>query len=219
MNPTAPPEPDFYAQLITVAARDLQPGLVITAYFAGSDRTHTLARLDAPAGTGHEQADTLLTRSRYARTGDWHPAASGIDRAPVRLAGPRGEPRDLFPHEDLALRFHPTKTAIRDALAALRAEPQADLAAIPMVLPGKSYGIWVTGQDVRTVPDVVFVGTNRPGNETVPGLPDYSQARNAATEIAERYLDGPGTVAYATVRRDGSVAVFEEIPAAGSTQG
>jgi hypothetical protein len=217
MNPTTPPEPDFYAQLITVPARDLQPGLIITAHFARSDRTHTLARLDVPARTGHEQADKLLIRFGYARTGDWHPAASGIDRAPVRLAGPHGEPRDL--HEDLALRFHPTQTAIRDALAALRAEPQADLAAIPMILPGKSYGIWVTGQDVRTVPDVVFVGTNRPGNETVPGLPDYSQARNAAAQIAGHYLDGPGTVAYATVRRDGSVAVFEEIPRTGSRQG
>jgi hypothetical protein len=115
------------------------------------------------------------------------------------------------PREDLTARWLPTGTAIRHAVALLEAEPRADLAAIPMIQPGKEHGIWITGQAVETVPGVVFIGANSFDPHPSGEVPSYAWARNAAAQIAREALgDRPGTVAWATVERDGHVAVFED---------
>lgn len=87
-----------------------------------------------------------------------------------------------------------------------------------MALPGKSYGVWRTGQAVHTVPGVIVVGRNIAREANQPPRPprwltDYAQARNTATALATGYLRAivaDGTIAYATVTADGSWAVFEE---------
>jgi hypothetical protein len=114
------------------------------------------------------------------------------------------------PGEDMRLRWLPTRRAVKHARALLAAEPEADVALIPMYQPGKQYGIWLTGQIVTTVPGVVFVAAN--SFHTAGSLPTLSWARNKACDIARERLrvDGQvGTVAYAVVRPD-TVAVFED---------
>lgn len=114
----------------------------------------------------------------------------------------------MTPAEDLAARWVPDPLAVEVARAVLGALPPGDfLAAIPMFQPGKSYGVWLTGQEVVTVHGAVFWGLNRWGAEDCPA--SYSWARNAAAGAARAGLgDRRGTVAWATVNRDGTWAVF-----------
>jgi hypothetical protein len=114
---------------------------------------------------------------------------------------------------DMRERWLPSPASVRHARAVLEAEPRADVAAIPMVLPGKRHGFWKAGQEVLTVPGVVLIGNSRDsgGDGDVPG---WSWTRNVACSLARAYLAGlPGTVAYAAVYREGGEAVFED-PAA-----
>jgi hypothetical protein len=117
----------------------------------------------------------------------------------------------LTPAADLRARWLPSDSAVRHARALLDAEPRADLAAIPMVQPGKNAGIWTAGQEVQTVPGAVFIGVNAFDVDDGAEVPSYSWARDAAAAVARTVLgDRKGTVAWATVDRDGHVGVFED---------
>lgn len=118
----------------------------------------------------------------------------------------------VHPADDMAARWLPSDEAVRQARAALDAEPRADLAAIPMVQPGKTRRIWTVGQPVETVEDLVFLGVNSSGDEGRGPVPSWSAARDAASEAAKAARgDRPGTVAYAVVSRDGHVTVVEDV--------
>ncbi|MCW2898658.1 MAG: hypothetical protein JWO67_923 [Streptosporangiaceae bacterium] len=111
--------------------------------------------------------------------------------------------------QDMRDRWLPSETAVRHARALLDAEPAADLAVVPMLQPGKTHGIWTLGQEVETVPGVVFICINSFTNTAA--LPGYSWCRGAAAAVARDVLAGrDGTVGYANVSRDGHVAVFED---------
>lgn len=116
--------------------------------------------------------------------------------------------------EDMHARLVPSPAAVRHARALLDFTQDADLAAIPMYLPGKTHGVWTMGQDVVTVPGAVFLGVNGFDVPADSPVPSYSIARHLAGHTAREYavissLDS-GTSAYATVSRDGHVAVFED---------
>lgn len=116
------------------------------------------------------------------------------------------------PADDLAARWLPTDEAVRQARAALDTEPRADLAAIPMVQPGKTRGVWTVGQAVETVKGLVFLGVDGSHDESRGPVQSWSAARDAASGAAQAARgDRPGTVAYAVVSRDGRVAVFEDV--------
>jgi hypothetical protein len=126
------------------------------------------------------------------------------------------------PAADLRARWLPTPFAIAHATALLDAEPSADIAIIPMIQPGKTRGIWTTGQEVRTIAGVVFIAANDDtGNDRVNG---YQWAREACRQLAgqaladswkahsdaDRPRHAPGTTAHAVVTRDGNASVFED---------
>jgi hypothetical protein len=113
--------------------------------------------------------------------------------------------------DDMRTRWLPTPAAVRHARALLAAEPDAEMAVIPMYQPGKRHGWWEVGQEVVTVAGVVFLGVSAFEPPADSPVPSYSWARHAATELAEAQLgDRPGTVAYAVVSApDGDVSVFE----------
>lgn len=112
--------------------------------------------------------------------------------------------------EDMHDRLRPTETAVAHALAAMELRPDAEFAMIPMVLPGKHYGIWTAGQPVETVEGIAFPCTEGKPVRVTPG---YSEARELAIKAGLEALGArPGTVATATVTRDGSAAIFEEPP-------
>jgi len=114
--------------------------------------------------------------------------------------------------QDMRERWLPTPAAVSHAMALLAAEPRADLAAIPMVQPGKTFGWWETGQAVETVAGALFIGVNSFDASPDGHVPGYAWARNAASDVARAALgDRPGTVGWATVDRDGNVAVFEDV--------
>ncbi len=76
-----------------------------------------------------------------------------------------------------------------------------------MVQPGKHYGVWTVGQEVQTVPGAVFIGVNS-FNAIRAEVPSHAWARNAASDVARSVLGNrPGTVAWATVDREGRIAV------------
>ena len=124
--------------------------------------------------------------------------------------------------QDMRDRWLPADTAIAHAKALLAAEPNADIAVIPMVQPGKNRGIWVFGQEVVTVPGVVILASN--SDDGRAGVPGYPHARKFAELIAGEVrvelwkqardatgrLVSPGTTAHAVVERDGQAAVFED---------
>lgn len=126
--------------------------------------------------------------------------------------------------QDRVGRWNPHPAAVRHARALLAAEPEADLAVIPMFQPGKVRGWWVSGQRVHTVHGVVLLSQNtfRPTGR----IPSHSWVRDLAATIAADRLrayaaehpeiraedGGIGTVAWATVRRDTDhTPVFEDI--------
>ena len=117
---------------------------------------------------------------------------------------------ELTPEQDMQDRWRPTETAVNHAVALLKAEPRADFALVPLVQPGKEYGWWEIGQKVETVPGVVILSVN--SFKAGADIPSHSWARNATSQVAKRVLgDAPGTVSYASISRDGTWAVFEDI--------
>lgn len=113
--------------------------------------------------------------------------------------------------QDKNTRWRPSEASVRLAVAALKSSPYADVAAVPMVQPGKTYGWWEIGQQFTTVPGVVFIGANSFDVPDEADVPSYAWARNEAASLARTYLgDAPGTVAWASIREDGTWAVFED---------
>jgi hypothetical protein len=126
---------------------------------------------------------------------------------------------------DLADRWLPTPESLAHARALLAADPAADVAMIPMIQPGKVHGWWTIGQEVRTVPGVIFLAADR--DEPRGSILGYSHARRLCELVAQEVLvqmweqrrdadpsrlHCPGTTAYACYSRDtGNAAVFEGI--------
>jgi hypothetical protein len=114
-------------------------------------------------------------------------------------------------HEDMQRRIRPTAAAYGHALALLAAEPRAEVAFIPMILPGKTRSVWIYGQEVCTVPGVVLLASRNPeGNEVVPG---YSHARDTCWRVARGEFEAMGTdgvTACVVVERDGTFDIFQD---------
>ena len=129
----------------------------------------------------------------------------------------------VTPQADLEARWLPADTAVAHAKTLLAAEPAADMAVIPMWQPGKQRGVWVTGQEVRTIHGVVILAANRFGDPEPgdPPIPPYTWARATAEDIAAQaraagwknrtatWPGRPGTTGYGVVHRGGNVSVFE----------
>lgn len=118
----------------------------------------------------------------------------------------------LTAETDMRRRMRPSPAAVKYATAILAAQPHPDaLAAVPMVFPGKTHGTWDIGQPVETIDKVILVGLNIPFSQEPPaGWADYGWARDTAEKIARDKLAGrDGTFGYATIRPDGTWAVFE----------
>ncbi|HEX4399671.1 MAG TPA: hypothetical protein VH136_18675 [Trebonia sp.] len=78
---------------------------------------------------------------------------------------------------------------------------------VGMVQPGKQRGIWMLGQRVFTVRGALFLAAD---DDT--RFMSWRVARGAAVALAQARLaetDEGGTVAYATISRDGHVTVTE----------
>jgi len=114
---------------------------------------------------------------------------------------------------DMMANWVPDAELVEQAHAALDAEPRADMAALAMVQPGKTRGIWRIGQQCETVPGVIVLAVNSSTGERGDGpVKSWSQARNEASEAAQAARgDRAGTVAYAVVHRDGGVFVTEDV--------
>jgi hypothetical protein len=103
---------------------------------------------------------------------------------------------------DMTARWLPSAEARTVAAAMLTAAPDADHVVVALVQPGKTQGVWITGQEVRTVGGAFWLVQD--------GILSHRDARNAATEAAQAALgDTAGTCAYALIERDERVAVFE----------
>lgn len=122
-----------------------------------------------------------------------------------------GHPSLTELERDMRERFHPTQAAVAHATALLEAEPRAELAYIPIYLPGKVYGWWELGQEVVTVPGVVLIAAN--SFEDAEDIPSGVWARDTAAAVARQELQRRkrgGVPGWAVVRRNGHVATFED---------
>lgn len=120
-------------------------------------------------------------------------------------------PRD--PAEERRLFWRPDQAAQARAVELLAARPDGtDLYAfIPMVQPGKAFGVWAHGQEVITVRPAVVLGPR----SYVAG-DGYACALKQALGIALAALNSePGTAACALVMLDGSTVVIEAGPDGG----
>lgn len=161
-----------------------------------------VAELERPAGVMFE-AETKWALGLYPAT-PAEPAARETTQA-------LPTPAPVTAEQDMRDRWRPSPDAVRQAKALLDAESVADLAAVPIYHPGKQEGLWEIGQEVCTVPGVVLLGVNSFDPAVDSPVPSYSWARNAASGLAKAALgDRPGTCGWATIRRDGTWAVFED---------
>jgi hypothetical protein len=111
---------------------------------------------------------------------------------------------------DQAARWLPAPSATAYAMRLLDTTQDADVAVIPMVMPGKVPGRWATDQEVETVAGAVFLATDpdSPGSCLLPG---FETARDLALALARAALgERPGMIGWATVERDGTVSATEE---------
>lgn len=142
------------------------------------------------------------------RLADWDEADWATEER--RLAGGGGPAPAAMPasKRDMAVRWAPDPAAVTEALAGLAPYAGRDVVAlIPMCLPGKARGVWLTGQEVVTAPGVFYGANHRP----VEGVPSYWAARNSADYAAQDALNGAsGTWGWAVVHPDGQWAVFED---------
>jgi hypothetical protein len=112
---------------------------------------------------------------------------------------------------DMAARWLPDGAHRAVAAAMLAAAPDAAMVIVPLIQPGKARGVWTDGQPVITVRGALFLVGD--------GFADYATARATAVHLGELALaehaaagqppELAGTVAWATVDRDGHAAVFE----------
>jgi hypothetical protein len=121
--------------------------------------------------------------------------------------------RPLDPAEERRRFWVPDQAAQARAVELLAESPDAanSYAFIPMVQPGKTFGVWTRGQEVITVRPAVLVGarSGQPGN-------GYTFTLRKTLSIARTALAWmPGTVAVALVALDGSTVVIEAGPADG----
>lgn len=111
--------------------------------------------------------------------------------------------------EDMHTRWLPPAEMVEQAKKLIAATPGAEYAMLAMYQPGKTYGIWFGGQEVVTIPGVFFLAGNG------PHLLPYSQARDAATNVAYQAMRAAGhthgTTSYVIVYPDGQAVVFEDI--------
>lgn len=121
---------------------------------------------------------------------------------------------------DKEQRLQPAADAARMAVLLLEAEPKAEMAFVPMVLPGMVPGLWTLTQPVVTVPGVVMLargGVSARGLVTPPMVPAAVWVRQQVMRLAREYLTehhhGEGVAAIAEVTRTGRAAVHEDTTA------
>lgn len=107
---------------------------------------------------------------------------------------------------DRMRRMQPSSAAVITARTLMTQYPMAEHVIIPMCFPGKRYGVWQLGQEVRTVLGVTLAAG--------PGLMSYSLAREMALQVAEQVLlaagDADSSFGYAVVTRgEAQTPVFE----------
>lgn len=109
---------------------------------------------------------------------------------------------------DRRARWVPSREQRAVAAAMLTAvPPNVEHVLVPLVQPGKEFGIWIVGQVVEVVPGFWLADAL--------ALPDnpysFTVARTNAIDAAAKQLgDRPGTVGWAVIGRDGHAAVFED---------
>ena len=131
-------------------------------------------------------------------------------RKVTTMFGPQPTPQPGTPEADLAARWLPTEQATQDARRALHSTPEAVLALVPLYQPGKAHGIWVTGQQVETVPHMIILCIDHDRPVADEAILTYSQATHLAEAAGLAHLGNrAGTTAYALVDRAGHVIVFE----------
>jgi len=113
--------------------------------------------------------------------------------------------------QDMADRWVPSGQAMAAAAVLLRAYPDADMVVVPMIQPGKTRGWWTAGQEVRTVPGVLFLAVN--ADEPRGPAIAYHHARHLCDLVAGEVLAQdwkarlgtcrvtPGTVSHVVITR------------------
>jgi hypothetical protein len=105
--------------------------------------------------------------------------------------------------DDMAARWAPSPAQLELAAAAYAADPAVIDVLVGLCHPGKEHGWWTEGQTVEHVLLAHPTPDHRDG---------YRTARDAAvTDAARQMGERPGTVGYASIDRDGTWSVFEEI--------
>jgi hypothetical protein len=122
-------------------------------------------------------------------------------------------PRDIYvrpndPVEERRLFWVPDQAAQASAVEMLANSPggAASYAYIPMVQPGKTFGVWTHGQEIITVRPAVLVGPRSDGKGNGYTFTLRKTLSIARTALAWR----PGTVAAALVGIDGKTVVIEK---------
>lgn len=120
----------------------------------------------------------------------------------------------LSAERDMRARWLPTDEAMAAAKALLDAHPAADMVLVPMIQPGKQRGFWTVGQEVRTVPGVMFLAVN--DDEPRGNCLAYHHARRLCYVVAgdvlahdwhrrrdadPSRLHAPGTTSHVTITR------------------
>lgn len=109
--------------------------------------------------------------------------------------------KSLPPWQDMRENWKPSDRSLKLAEALFSAEPTAEHVIIPMYMPKKKRGVWLSGQKVVTVEGAALIIT--------PELP-YSVARDLACVIADCELirhsgaNSNGTSGWALADRDGT---------------
>lgn len=115
------------------------------------------------------------------------------------------------PDTDMRQRWQPASWQLAMADAIFAADQNIVQVIVPLALPHKTYGIWVTGQAVEPVNG--FWPVTRKAQRGDPM--EYGKARNMAEVAAEAALgDLPGVPSFAVIRRERNAesrswAVFE----------
>lgn len=115
------------------------------------------------------------------------------------------------PVEDQRAFYRPDIAAQARAMERLAVFPGDRVrAAVPVVMPGKAYRVWTSGQEVITIRPAVFLGLITPWAEDDSGLAPFAAAADLALDVARRALDcGHGTIGYAMIAADGHVEMHE----------
>lgn len=125
-----------------------------------------------------------------------------------QISRPAGRRPTTDPATDLRTTLMPSDTQLGMAAALHFTNPGAEAVIVGLVLPGKTRGVWTTGQHVQDAPGAFLAQSSHPSRDDVAH--GYGAARAAAVVVAQAALgDRTGTTAYVVIRPDGTWAAFE----------